>query len=92
MSDYFLQKSDYIRLRSLNIGYTFTKKLLGDMIPLDSFRVYFQGQNLYTWTNYEGDPEVAIGSGEGNTAVPNSYSLYTYPSQKTFTVGLQLNF
>ena len=92
MSDYFLQKTDYIRFRSLNIGYTFDKKIFGDIIPLESMRVYFQGQNLFIWTNYEGDPEVAVGSAEGNVDVPNSYSLYTYPSQKTFTIGLQLNF
>lgn len=92
MSDYFLQKTDYVRFRSLNVGYTFNKNVFGDSIPLDSFRVYFQAQNLFIWTNYEGDPEVAVGSGEGNTDVPNSYSMYTYPSQKTFTVGLQLNF
>lgn len=92
MTDYFLQKTDYIRFRSLNIGYTFKKDFLGANIPLNSIRVYAQGMNLFLWTNYEGDPEVAVGSGEGNTDVPGSYTLYTYPTQKTVTVGVQLNF
>lgn len=92
MTDYFLQKTDYIRFRSLNVGYTFNKNFLGENIPLNSIRVYLQAQNLFIWTNYEGDPEIAVGSGEGNTAVPGSYTLYSYPTQKTITVGVQLQF
>lgn len=92
MTDYFLQKSDYVRFRSLNIGYTFDKNFLGEKIPMNSVRIYAQAQNLYLWTNYEGDPEVSIGSGEGNVDVPNSYSLYSYPTQKTVTVGVELQF
>ena len=59
---------------------------------MNSVRIYAQAQNLYLWTNYEGDPEVSIGSGEGNVDVPNSYSLYSYPTQKTVTVGVELQF
>ncbi|MCU7614237.1 SusC/RagA family TonB-linked outer membrane protein [Chryseobacterium sp. GMJ5] len=92
MTDYFLQKTDYIRFRSLNVGYTFDKNFLGDKVPLSSIRVYAQAQNLFLWTKYQGDPEVAVGSGEGNTDVPGSYSLYTYPTQKTVTIGVELQF
>ncbi len=92
MTDYFLQKTDYVRFRSLNIGYTFDKNFLGERIPLNSIRVYAQAQNLFLWTKYEGDPEVAVGSGEGNTDVPGSYTLYTYPTQKTVTFGVELQF
>ncbi|WP_315053812.1 SusC/RagA family TonB-linked outer membrane protein [Chryseobacterium indoltheticum] len=92
LTDYFLQKTDYIRFRSLNVGYTFDKNFLGEKIPLSSIRVYAQAQNLYLWTNYEGDPEVSIGSAESNTEVPNSYSLYTYPTQKTVSIGIELQF
>ncbi|WP_394665616.1 SusC/RagA family TonB-linked outer membrane protein [uncultured Chryseobacterium sp.] len=92
MTDYFLQKTDYIRFRSLNVGYTFDKNFLGEKIPLNSIRVYAQAQNLVLWTKFQGDPEVAIGSGEGNTDVPGSYTLYTYPTQKTVTFGVELQF
>jgi len=92
MTDYFLQKTDYIRFRSLNVGYTFDKNFLGEKVPLSSIRVYAQAQNLFLWTKYQGDPEVAVGSGEGNTDVPGSYTLYTYPTQKTVTVGVELQF
>ncbi|SFI23961.1 SusC/RagA family TonB-linked outer membrane protein [Halpernia frigidisoli] len=91
-TDYFLQKTDYIRFRSLNVGYTFNKKFLGENVPINSFRVYAQAQNLFLWTKYEGDPEVAAGSGEGNADVPNSYTLYTYPTTRTVTVGFEVQF
>lgn len=92
MTDYFLQKTDYIRFRSLNVGYTFDKNFIGESLPINAIRVYAQAQNLFIWTKYEGDPEVAVGSGEGNTDVPSSYSLYTYPTTKTVTVGIELQF
>lgn len=91
-TDDLLQKTDFIRFRSLNVGYTFSKKFLGDALPLNSMRVYLQGQNLYLWSDFVGDPEQSIGNSEGNTDVPGSYSLYTYPTQRTFTFGIDLNF
>ena len=98
-TDYFLQKTDYIRFRSLGLGYTFDKKFLGDHAFFDSLRVYVQGQNLFIWTKFKGDPEAAVGSDESNNTsstgynyVPNSYYLYTYPIQKTYSVGFDLKF
>ncbi|WKS95117.1 SusC/RagA family TonB-linked outer membrane protein [Riemerella columbina] len=92
-SDYFLQKSDYLRLRSLNLGYTFDKKNWGEALPLSSVRVFVQGQNLVTWTKFQGDPEVSIGSGESKTPfIPNAYTLYTYPTTKIYTFGVEINF
>lgn len=94
-TDYFLQKTDYIRFRSLSVGYTFDKNFLGDKAFIESFRVYLQGQNLYIWTKFKGDPEAAVGLSESNTTanyVPNSYYAYTYPIQKTFSIGFDIKF
>lgn len=98
-TDYFLQKTDYIRFRSLSVGYTFDKNFLGDKSFFESLRVYVQGQNLYIWTKFKGDPEAAIGTAESNSTsdtnynyVPNSYYQYTYPIQKTFSIGFDLKF
>ncbi len=93
VSTRFLQDGSYIRFRSLNLGYTFGKKVLGKL-PLDSVRLYGQIQNLYTWTKYKGDPEVGVGSGETQTsgAIPGQYALYSYPTLKSFMFGLTINF
>ena len=82
-------------IRDRNIGYTFDKKLLGENVPLQSLRLFVQGQNLHIWTNFKGDPEAAIGLSESNSAstfIPNSYYAYTYPIQKTYSVGVDINF
>ena len=94
LTDRFLQKTDFIRFRSLDLGYTFGKDFLGKDVFLDSLRVYVSGQNLAIWTDFVGDPEVATASEtqvSGNF-VPGSYNLYNYPNTRTFLFGVQVNF
>lgn len=90
-SDRWLQDASYIRFRTLNVGYTFGKKLLKNL-PLEKVRIYTQMQNLYTWSKFEGDPEVGIGNGESGTAIPGQYAGYSYPNVKTVLFGLTVNF
>ncbi len=90
-TDQFLQKGDFVRFRSLNLGYTFTKKVLGDKVPIDKLRVFFQGQNLYTWTNFKGDPEVGFIGLEGSGLSGEAYR-WAYPNAKIISFGAQLTF
>lgn len=96
-SSQFLEKSDYLRFRSLVLGYTFNKRFLGESVPINSLRFYAQANNLFTWTSFKGDPEVAVGSGEnqlgaGQTYVPGSYALFSYPAVRTILFGFQIDF
>jgi TonB-linked SusC/RagA family outer membrane protein len=93
VSDRFLQDASYIRLRSLNIGYTLDKKNFSSM-PFNQVRIYTQMQNLLTWTNFIGDPEVGIGSGESQTTllVPGQFALYSYPNVRSMSMGVSINF
>lgn len=94
-TDQFLQKTDFIRFRSLELGYTFDKKFLGDLIPVNNVRVYASGQNLALWTDFVGDPEIAVGSEtqvNNLTFIPGSQTIYNYPNTRTFLVGVQVNF
>ncbi|MBM6500202.1 SusC/RagA family TonB-linked outer membrane protein [Flavobacterium macrobrachii] len=90
-TDQFLQKGDFVRFRTLNFGYTFKKNILGDKIPLEKLRVYFQGQNLYTWTNFKGDPEVGFIGLEGAGLSGEAYR-WAYPNAKLISFGLQITF
>lgn len=95
VTDQFLQKTDFIRFRNLEFGYTFNKSFIGPLIPVQSIRIYGSGQNLALWTDYKGDPEIGVASETqiNNSAfVPGSYSLYNYPNTRTFLVGMQVNF
>ena len=94
LTDRFLQKTDFVRFRSLDLGYTFGKDFLGSNVFLDSLRVYVSGQNLAIWTDFVGDPEVATASESqvSGNFVPGSYNLYNYPNTRTFLFGIQANF
>ena len=91
-SDRYLEDASFIRFRNLNVGYKFTKKAFNNL-PVDDIRFYVQMQNLFTWTKFNGDPEVGIGSGESQTGllVPGQFALYSYPTVQSFLFGLSIN-
>lgn len=99
----FLEKGDYVRLRTLTLDYNLPSQFLSNHLGIDSFRIYATGQNMLTFTKYEGDPEIGIGSGETANAggrnsqategfVPGEFSLYSYPQTKSYTVGIEIGF
>jgi TonB-linked SusC/RagA family outer membrane protein len=92
-SDRWLQKGDYIRLRNLTLGYSIPRDFISKT-GIQSFRVYVQGQNLWTFAPYfNGDPEVGIGSGETSNNVGfGNYNLYSYPQTQSFSVGVDIKF
>ena len=86
ISNYFtdsgwLEDASFIKLRNVTLSYTLPQSAL-EKINLSGVRLYVQGQNLYTWTEFSGlDPE-------------NSSSTYVadYPSLSTYTFGIDINF
>lgn len=80
-SDRFLYKTDFIRLKNISLGYSFTREQLGKL-PVKGIKVFVQAENLYTWTSWKGfDPEPIA-----------TYSLNVYPNPKTVSVGLNVDF
>ena len=84
MSDIFLEKGDYLRLKNLTLGYTLPKSAMRAIgLSRSSLRVYFSADNLLTFTKYSGiDPEV------GNFGVDRG----SYPVSRIFNFGLNINF
>ena len=79
-SSRFLFKNNYIRLRGLNIGYTFDESWMEEY-QIQALRVYLQGDNIFTYQSHKGiDPEQAI-SGLTN---------YRSHQMKTFSLGVNL--
>lgn len=78
---YWLRKTDYIRLKNLQIGYTLPTQLI-KKVGLQKMRVYISGYNLLTYSpDYEDfDPELSSGSGQG------------YPLNKVMSAGFTLTF
>ncbi len=84
MSNFYLEKGDYFRLKQLQIGYTLKSDLL-TKIDVSKFRIYVQSENLFTFTGYTGyDPEI----GGGVYGIDKGF----YPQARSFIAGLQLQF
>jgi TonB-dependent starch-binding outer membrane protein SusC len=84
MSDFYLEKGDYLRLKVVQLGYTLPHKLFNN-IGISRLRVYVTAENLLTLTGYSGyDPEV----GGGIFGIDRGQ----YPQARTILGGLQLSF
>ena len=94
-SDQFLEKGDYVRMRNITLSYTFPSQSL-EKSPINSLRLYVQGQNLLTFSKFWGDPEVGLSSGEtipfASVVAPGEATLYSYPNTKSIQVGLDVSF
>jgi len=83
-SVFHLQRGDYFRIKTLQVGYTLPAKLV-DPIGLAKIRVYVSSNNLWTITGYTGyDPEIGGGSYGIDRAV--------YPQSRSFLFGANLSF
>lgn len=78
-SSYWMRDISYLRLKTLEIGYSLPKDFLSKL-HLSDARVYLQGSNLLTFSSFKlWDPEMGSDNGE------------KYPLSKSFTLGLQIN-
>ena len=98
ISSQFLERGDFLKLSNFTFGYTlpFKSKVIRGA------RVYLSGQNMFTITGYSGiDPELNIGNGQedsrgggggGVGRAPGVDNRDKYPTVRTFTLGLNINF
>ncbi len=80
LSDFWTIDASYVRIKNLQLGYTIPKSVL-DAVQINSLRVYFSAENLYSFNNYRKgwDPEI------------NTNGTY-YPILATFTMGVNVKF
>lgn len=89
VSSWHIEDASYIRIRNIMLGYNLPKSLIRN-IGLNNLRVYFTANNPITWTKYSGyNPEVS--SNFGNALTPGE-EFGNYPVDKSFSIGLNLNF
>lgn len=88
ISDRYVEDGSYIRLKNINIGYTFNnpKFLKG----VQSINLNASANNLFTLTDYSWyDPDV---NAFGNDPARRGVDVYSYPTSKTFALGLKVQF
>ena len=86
-SDLYIQDGDYLRISNITIGYDFAKLI--NLKAISQARLYFQVQNAFTFTKYDGmDPEIGYGTSDWVSGIDLGY----YPRPRTFLVGVNLKF
>lgn len=86
ISNRFIEDGSYVKLKNINFGYDFKNLVKG----IDNLQVFASASNLLTLTKYSWyDPDVnAFGGDASRRGVDN----YSYPSSRTFSLGLKVNF
>ena len=87
-STFHLEDGSYLRLQNLSLGYTFPDKWTR-RAGISKLRIYVQGSNLFTWTDYSGyNPEVNKRAAD---ALRPGEDYCSYPLSRTFSVGINFN-
>lgn len=85
-SSQHVENASFIRVQNVTFGYNF-RNIKG----IAGIRLYAEAQNLYVLTKYKGfDPEVSSNGGLSDRTAGIDYG--TYPSARTFLVGINLRF
>ena len=81
-STFYMENASYLRLKNIELGYTFDRKILPFMGNCTA-RLYGNIQNAFTITNYKGfDPEQEVGETRAQA----------FPQVRIYTIGLNVNF
>lgn len=81
-SSFWLDKADYLRLKNVELGYTFDKSMLS-FAGIQSLRLYLQATNLFTITSLDNyDPEKSSGDTRNDV----------HPNTKSFSFGVNVKF
>lgn len=78
-SDFWLLDNNYIRLKSVELGYTFSSAKLKHA-GFENIRVYLNGYNVLTFSNHNFDPEYPTAG------------IWQYPASKVYSLGLNFTF
>jgi TonB-dependent starch-binding outer membrane protein SusC len=83
----WLENGSYVRIRNIEIGYTFPRTTLGH-VGISNARVYLSAQNLLTITGYKGlDPDLV-----GNGILQRGFDNGNWPPSRVLSAGLQFDF
>ena len=86
-SDRWLEDGSYLRLRNIQLGYSYNDALL-NKLGVSGLKIYASGQNLFTITDYSGlDPDV-----QGNGILERGVDNGNWPSSRIISIGLNVEF
>lgn len=88
-SDRFLEKGDFLRVRTISLGYNFANESL-NRVGVKNLRLFAQVYNPFIITGYKGqDPEVNSNRNNSNIAI--GVDNRAVPQPRTYTFGLNVS-
>lgn len=88
---YWLHKTDYVRLKTLQIGYTLPSHFIAKA-GLSNVRVYLSGYNLLTYSPDMEDFDPELGASSSATGAASSTNGYNYPLNRVYSMGVTIGF
>lgn len=86
ISDRYIEDGSYLKLKNLTFGYTFNNPIKG----ISSINLSANATNLFTISKYSWfDPDV---NSFGGDASRRGVDIHAYPSSKTYSLGVKINF
>ncbi len=87
INNYTIQNASYLRVKNVTLSYMVP---LGNQKVFKSIQLSLSGENLFTFTKFDGyDPE-ANQTGDGTTIAKSSYN--NYPLARVYRLGANINF
>jgi TonB-linked SusC/RagA family outer membrane protein len=94
VNSYFVENGDYLKLKNLQLGYTFSSNALRQ-ISVKSLRVFIMANNVFTITKYSGlDPELGSAFGSPGVVSPTTQGIdavTNYPQARIFSAGINVS-
>ncbi|MDB5130508.1 MAG: outer membrane protein nutrient binding [Mucilaginibacter sp.] len=94
VNSYFVENGDYLKLKNLQLGYTFSGAVLRQ-ISVKSLRVFIMANNVFTITKYSGlDPELGSAFGSPGVVSPTTQGIdavTNYPQARIFSAGINVS-
>ena len=85
-SSFYVEDASFLRLRNLQLGYNLPSNLLSK-VNIQSVRIYFSANNLFTITGYKGfDPDIGTNGWILDTGIDKGF----YPSNKAIGGGIKI--
>jgi TonB-linked SusC/RagA family outer membrane protein len=86
-SERFIEDGSFFKLHSAQLGYRLPASI-ARRASLENARIYVNGTNLFTWTDYTGyTPELTVAD-----VIRSGIDLGVFPPSRTITLGLDVTF
>lgn len=87
-STQWLESADYVRLENISLSYNLSKEIT----KFADLRLTLSCQNLITLTGYKGFDPASSSFSSSNVDINSGIDMGAYPSPRTVTFGVKMNF